>query len=496
MIDKKSKIIYLLMAFVAACIAWRYAHIISVQRHEFADLGMALPRFSFAGMIKNVIAEDRCPALSHIITFCMLKVLPMKITYMRVPSVMAAAVAVFFAGLLGHKVRGLRTGIVTAALMITFTCGCAYGVDMRLYSLLTMFGTVAAYVYTCRLLNLEGETIGRRLLQGVVYGLLVNTHYTGVIMVAAFFLVDVYLMIKKRDDWRSMIPYGVCFVLFLPWMIYGIIAPMLSDSSFLVSASEGVGKSKTVFKLMKEPWLSTKLKCIFAAGLLAAFLFYLKGIFGKTFDGGRKFLWNGILFICAFVFVFVAVYTMQPNGNLGVRFFIPIYAYIFLFMAAAFDKIICGLFKKETLRYIFVVLACLFLFAGILPRVNFLSRYDRFDFVSSAEYLLDQEDIRDSDVIVYRPHLAMGCNSATLAWYQYCMGGGRSGIRLSYEADEKNLDGINKVYVVHSEHQAPLNFYDEYTKETLEKDFVLKDRIPLRVDPENNEIRIYVRKRS
>ena len=494
MIDKKSKIIYFLMAVVAALVAWRYAHIVAVQRHEFAVLGMTLPRFTFAEMIKHVIADDRCPVLSHIITFGMLKVLPMKITYMRVPSVIAAAVAVFYSGLLGHKVRGLRTGILTAALMLTFTCGCAYGVDMRLYSLLTMFSTVAAYLYVSRLLNLEGETFGSRLLQGVVYGLLVNTHYTGVILVAAFFLVDVYLMIKKRDDWRALIPYAVCFILFLPWMIYGIIAPMLSDSSFLVSASEGAARSKTVFKLMKEPWLSNKLKCIFALGLLAAFLFYLKGIFAKKFDGERKFLWNAVFFTCAFVFVFVALYTLQPNGNLGVRFFIPIYAYIFLFMAAALDKIICGLFKKETVRYIFVALACLFLFAGILPRVNFLQAYDRFDFISSAEFLMDQKDIRDPDVMVYRPHLAMGCNSATLAWYEYCLGGERSGINVSYEADEKNLDRISKVYVVHSEHQAPLNFYDEYTKETLERDFVLTERIPLRTDPQNNEIRIYTRK--
>jgi hypothetical protein len=245
---------------------------------------------------------------------------------------------------------------------------------------------------------------------------------------------------------------------------------------------------------MKEYWLSNKLKPLFGLGLIAAFVFYVRGLKYKRFDEQRKLLWNSALFVTAFMVIFVSVYTARPNGNLGVRFFACVFSFVFLFMAAAFDKIVCGLFSDERRRDICVVAACVFLLCVILPRVNFANRDDMYDFISFAEYLRNQKDLRDDDVVVYRCHLGMGCNCATRGWYEYCLGGEESGVNLSYEADEKKLDGTRKVYVFHSEIDAPLNFCDEYTKNTLERDFDLTERIPLETNPELNEIRVYERK--
>ncbi|MBP5093979.1 MAG: glycosyltransferase family 39 protein [Abditibacteriota bacterium] len=487
---KRDVLIYALIALVGLIVGLKYAAATAIQRHEYATMGMCLRGFSYGEMIRCVITDDRCPVLYHTMLFGLMKVASGNIFVLRLISVIFAAVGVFFAGLLGGRLRNLTAGVMLASLTIVFTCARTYGIDVRVYALLTTLSIIALYMYTLRWENMGKESLRNQAWMGIVFGLLANTHYTGIVLIAALFIADVVLIAVKRSRPGALWSYIICFVMFIPWAICGVLMPILNKSAFLVnSAAEGAVRTRSIAKVWyKDKWLDMRITRMIILAGFAWLGFVLRDIMKKRSVGPR----GVFIFLFVFFVVFVEFYTRRPQSNLGIRFFCPIFAVAFLACAEAGDRIIRGIFKNRVVAGVLTGPVCLFYLGFFMPRVMFIARDDAYDITAAGKALAAERDIENDDVLVYNAHRFLGADAYIRGWKDYYLSK-RPKVKVAAAEEDADLTGINKVYLVRSELLRPDDKVMT-TEANIAKDFTLTETRPLPYDSKNNRIEVYMRK--
>jgi mannosyltransferase len=137
----------------------------------------------------------------------------------RLLSVLPGVLSIPLMYLLGKRLFGPRTGILTAALFALNPCAIASSQEARAYSFLVLMVIISTY---CFIRLMEGPSYRFAIVYGLAAGFTCYFHYFGV-LVAAAHAVSLVAMPRGKWPWKQYSVAGVIFVLLavpIFWLIH------------------------------------------------------------------------------------------------------------------------------------------------------------------------------------------------------------------------------------------------------------------------------------
>lgn len=234
--------------------------------------------------------------------------------WLRIPSIVATLGAAYY--ILKIVNRYYKTPYHVLTLILLMIVPLSYtALEVRPYGFLLFF---AAWAYDLYLEHWEKDDYKNLLKFGVVLTLLAYSHWYGGLLIAAFGLTDFYLWLCKKVKFRNVIPYAVCGLLFLPWIICLI---MCHKYDFLTywAGQKHYSYIIAVFRYFTQ---YTLLCMVFIISLFYALL--------KLLNNMQKYItkpYSNSAFIIFFIWTVVWAYSIiNPKGSIiEIRYF-----YVFL----------------------------------------------------------------------------------------------------------------------------------------------------------------------
>ncbi len=469
--------IYAFIALASLGIMIYHRNDFSLSIDDMAMLGMCSKGFTFREMIRSAIENDRMPIFYHILFFLFNKVAVGEFAF-KLTSMLFAAAGIFTCGILGKRLGNTFAGTITACVSAYQVCS-PFGYFLRPYALLFFVMTVVFLLYVKRFEERGNETIKTQIILGIMYGIAVNLHYTAIIALFALFAVDVIMIITKRSKPTALISYGICALLFLPWLVFGVVMPAVSGSSHITErAAENVrliAWKEMAKKLKRMNSLTPFIPCA------AIYFFVLLAKLKKGIDNKDRV---SFVFALIFALLFPAVTIIGRNPNIYItsRFYVPVFPILALgcgLLASWIIKTIGIPRSGAIIAGIIAVPICMIcVHKSYIPG----SRFFIYDFKSNsykeiAEYLLTKDDIHDKDVMAVD---ADGEEMRYLGWHDHY---------LTKDLTEKDVyvplyaipvpKNINKIYYCINQNISHRDGIEE-EQEELCKDFDLTSTETLR----------------
>ncbi|MCL2810658.1 MAG: glycosyltransferase family 39 protein [Clostridia bacterium] len=131
----------------------------------------------------------------------------------------AVAITVFVTGLTGERLRNRRTGLLAASLLalnasVLLICGW----ELRPQSFMLLFSTLSLYEWVARVKK-PGFSIMRMVRFCAWMTLSGYSHYFGVLFGGMLFVMDCFLVWRKKTDFRHLFSYGLAALLYIPWLM-------------------------------------------------------------------------------------------------------------------------------------------------------------------------------------------------------------------------------------------------------------------------------------
>ena len=209
----RQKCIYAVIA--AAFFLW---NVIYLPRQEFWLDEMFQIGFSGTGksLLQTLMVTETTPPLFRLIANIWYNIMPYGEEYLLLLPTLFGAGFVFVTGLLGYELGGKNMGCVSCLLAAVSPALLHSGVDeFRSNSLLALLSAIGLYMYIKKQENAEssaGFTVSMILLS--------YTHYFGVFLCGAFFLLDAASSVfEKKSPLTYIKPYIVTFISYIPWLI-------------------------------------------------------------------------------------------------------------------------------------------------------------------------------------------------------------------------------------------------------------------------------------
>lgn len=171
------------------------------------------------GDLTNFLKSDLSPPLHYYLVHGWMKFISdteISLRFMAIIISLAGVIAIYF---LGKEIYSTKVGLLAAALMSFSPLQITYGVEIRMYSLLTLFGILSTLFFIKYYKKSNKKNI---VLYIVTSGLMIYTHYVGFFILAAhgLFIFILWIINKKINlqirQW--LIINLIIFLLFLPWL--------------------------------------------------------------------------------------------------------------------------------------------------------------------------------------------------------------------------------------------------------------------------------------
>jgi MFS family permease len=407
-------------------------------------------RSTFSDIINGIYNMDSAPPLFGLLAAVWFKIAPYGTAFLKLPSEIAVTVGVFICGLAGERIRNVRTGFICAILAATSsTVLYDAGMSFRAYGLFFMLSSLAILLYVSRYKHIEKETKWILAGMSLTFTLLVYTHYFGILMLAGFFLADIFLLVKRKIHWIYFIPYFVVILLYWPWLFYGLIPCFIKTKTFWPSTPNWRDLNDTIKYL--------------GNGNVIICLLYLLGVFTIAYTGiiliikgkfsfEKHYVYVALFFTFSFVIMITYFYSVfiNPKGSIYVsRYFLGIICIYYLLAACGFDRM-CYLVSKtmdRSSRRIATV-AIISIITILISAITYGDFYRKVHSIhepweQTAEWLMAQEDIYHKNVLVVISTLG-----TVIGGFKYYTthNGERKGFEIANNLDAKTLDGIDKIY--------------------------------------------------
>lgn len=173
--------------------------------------------------LAEIITTDPfTPPLFNILAWHWYQMVPYGEVWLRLPSIVFVTASIPFLAMTGRRLGGRRTGFIAAfLLLINAKVYTQCGLTFRTYALLLLLSSVCIYLYVRRM-QTKNEDVSWALC--IACGLCIlalgYTHYFGILLAVAFFVVDLYLLARGRlKGIRAKVfaSYGIAVLLYLPW---------------------------------------------------------------------------------------------------------------------------------------------------------------------------------------------------------------------------------------------------------------------------------------
>ncbi|MBE6789171.1 MAG: hypothetical protein E7539_05835 [Ruminococcaceae bacterium] len=207
----KSKAVYAGIALGFFAVSVSYLETQELWLDEMFQIG-----FSGTGksLYETLMVTETTPPIFRLIANVWYNIVPYGEKWLLMLPTLFSAAFVYVTGLLGEQIGGKYVGFASAVLSAFSTALLVHGVrEFRANSLLALLSAVFLLYYVKRL-----KTGKYAVAFSLVMILLAYTHYFGVFLCGAVFLLDVYYFFCKKKKLKDFIPYIVAGFSYIPWM--------------------------------------------------------------------------------------------------------------------------------------------------------------------------------------------------------------------------------------------------------------------------------------
>lgn len=357
----------------------------------------------FFNMIKELATSIYNLPVFYIVGFVFYRIFPANEIFIMLPSIISVVVGVWFLYLTIKNLYGYEL-----ATLVSFTSSISLalisfaGVQFRPYGLLFMLVCLCLYFY-CR--RLKDPSIKNFIILGVLFLLLVYTHWFGILFVGVLGVYDFILCCLKKQSFYVLLPYVVAVVLFIPWFIYAVL-----NSKY--SLTEYWAEKPTITYPLSVISIFTNTNpvflIIFFLGFTAFIARYIIKLLNKeNFENKRITLLFSIIIPLVFGLVMFYSLVINPNASLCVdRYFIILLPFI-IFFESYFIYSIFKAIKKYLKKELFLWIALGVFLVFVVPCGLYSSYYTALQYKymvpnewyrETAHYLVSSNDLDKDDV--------------------------------------------------------------------------------------------------
>lgn len=409
----KQKTVYAGVALAFFVLTFSYLETQELWLDEIFQIG-----FSGTGksLYETLMVTETTPPLFRLIANVWYNIVPYGEEWLLLLPTLLCTGFVYVSGLLGEEIGGKYVGYTSAVLAAVSTALLNNGVrEFRANALLALLSCVFMLYYIKR-----QKTGKYAVVMTVMMALLAYTHYFGVFLCGAAFLLDVYYFFTKKRKLKDFVPYVIAGVLFIPWIfrflelgqlefeaewqfaptfkaLYDLLIYLCGDVTFIVLLVVGI-VSVALRKKQDEKAFDTRFSLIFIAFTMIVCL-YAYG----TFIRPQATLWTHRYFLNILPCVLAVIaYGMVQVG----RYILAAAKHAPQFRSAVlFKRVAC-------------VLLPIYLLASCMPRIAAAySPTGKQDYKGAAETIYGHADAYCEDSIV----VMLTQDYVVDGWYEYYM---------------------------------------------------------------------------
>ncbi len=481
------KIIYSAIAYATFILMIHYAGRASLWYDEISQIGFT--NGTVAETIQYcLMMYDITPPLPNICATLWYAVAPFGEKWLYLPTITLCALSIYFVGLTGEQICGTHSGILASLLMASSSilwADVAY--EYRAYAYFVFFSTLTFYLYIMR--------NQRKKHYFMIYSIslvgLAMSHYFGMLACAAFFLADIFLIIKREISVKTLKCYLTVGTVASLWFITVIIKTLRYKKLEQIAnwyPVPGFAHMKDMLQYLTGEFDLTY--CFLGIGIAIV----LAGLLNNEEQGfsWQRFYERFSVSIIIGTLLLLMIYGNFVNRESTMwqgRYFTGLIPYIAVLSATAVERVLTVIEKPNTKR-IAKGAGCIFL--GAICSLNCLSVISTsksnpaYAYREAADWLYTQSNniFNDTTVVVLTAAGAREAGEyAKEGWSEYYVSqkGRRDSLNIisQYEAiKEESILRYSKVYIQYSHHglmselQAVLDA--NYKLETDRKDIRIK----------------------
>lgn len=409
-----NKIVYGSVAAVFFVLTFSYLKTQEFWLDEMFQIG-----FSGTGksLYETLMVTETTPPIFRLLANVWYNIMPYGEEWLLLLPTLFCAGFIYTVGILGEEIGGKYVGYTSTLLAATSSALLGNGArEFRSNALLAMLCCIFMLYYIKRM-----KTGKHSIAVIIIMVLLAYTHYFGVFICGAAFLLDVYYYFNKKKKLKDFVPYIVAGLLYVPWIFRFLeLGQIEFEAAWQIQPS-----LRAVYNVLLYLCGSTGLMFLLAIGII--FIIFNKKQDSKNYDARFS-----MIFI-AFVMI-VCLYTygtfIRPQATLwSHRYFLNILACIIVIIAYGIVQVgrlcIAGLQKiRSDATYIqYTKKACCILLATYLlisNIPNITANYTpakKQDYKGAAETIYSHVDAYRGDslvVFLYQDYVVDG-------WYEYYM---------------------------------------------------------------------------
>lgn len=411
--DIKKDFLWLALISVVGFIVWRIIGSITGINDFMTVDDLCSLQFAFEGegvidvIIKTIRIDPTNVPIFHALHHIWVSLVPFETTWWHVMPELFGMVTVFLCGMIGRKVNGIRTGMVCAILAAT-SYPLFYGsFQIRAYSLMMMFSAIIFLIW------ISDIKYGIKSVLYLIFMLLISfTHYFGVLYCAALGVVDLYLILRKKKQWKTLLPYVLYTMIFLPYLYVSFVNSMGVWGAFWPPVPE----IKDIFIMIRDLCPLGNITIFIFIGVLFRELLIILSrnrISGKVSSKNFKTNYYVISSFWSIFFVISVVYIyshyISPTRSVWVyRYFLVLIPNVILILATGMIGVFDFLNRKIKVPVVISAGAILLLFSGYNV-YSHIAHWDKItyggsDFEAVKETLLEEDDLNSPEGLLYMPY--------------------------------------------------------------------------------------------
>ena len=357
----------------------------------------------FSEMILHVLTVDLMPPLFACISWVWLKVAPIGLVWLRLPSMLAVSGGVLFTALAGKEAGGRTSGVWAGLIAACSPFVLVFaGHSFRVYGFCFLFAASTLYLYLRRL---RRPTAAGQLLFAFSMTLMVYTHYFGVLLCILLGVADLWRFLRKRAVFADLAVYLIPAALLSPWLFSQLTFIEETLTEFWPAVPTLGDFFFTFFELFS--W--NGVVCVLWA--VSALLFIVFS--GKSRRSpGVLFAYRILIFVPLALLVGIFVYSawIRPEGSVWVsRYFLVLVPAFCVWCGVALPRLFRRLFvfvprdKRAVVRpLVYAVLTAGLLAYAVQSTVS-LNADDWEPYATAGKLINDYAESEDGRILIYLP---------------------------------------------------------------------------------------------
>lgn len=427
--EKWDKYVYFLLSFLMLAFMILYSTKQSLWGDELFQIGIISNSNSVSDLLEKYTYSDATGPLFAVFGYLWYRIVPYGEQWLLLLPELFLVLSAYIMGLIGFQIKGRYFGILSTIITITsYSAICFCGYEFRPYALLVLCATVSFYIWILRNKN-PNKSWKYILIFAACICLLPLTHYLSIIVCMAYFLVDVFLYVRKKISFLYLLSYIIAGITFLPWAYfrYEGIKEVTNGSGVLVYW-QGMSPSFSSFNetIKYLTGYDNFIFILFFIGTAYIFSFLFSqsskvALYGSANNNMLKIylidIYVTIFFIPAFMFIVMFVYpsisSMNSSYIVG-RYFFVILPFVIFTAALSVDYVTSVLSSciKEKIRIKGIFCILIILSVGLTSAISVEDwvsgestekvqyAYNHVPYRSGANLLMSEKDIFKKDVVI------------------------------------------------------------------------------------------------